>query len=67
MKEFSVSIKEKFKSIDKVVLFCVIGMNILSLVILAGAANEIGSRYLLVQTIASVLGLFLMFTLAFLD
>ncbi|MBR6676549.1 MAG: FtsW/RodA/SpoVE family cell cycle protein [Clostridia bacterium] len=67
MKEFSVSFKEKMKSIDFVVLFSVLGMNILSLIILASAANEIGSRYLLVQTIASVLGIFLMFTISFLD
>ena len=67
MKEFSVSMKEKLKSVDFVVLFAVLGMNILSLVILAGAANEIGSRYLLVQTIASILGIFVMFTISFMD
>ena len=67
MKEFSVSIKEKIKSVDFVVLFAVLGMNILSLVILAGAANEIGTRYLLVQTIASILGIFVMFTISFMD
>lgn len=67
MKEFSVSMKEKLKSVDFVVLFAVLGMNLLSLVILAGAANEIGSRYLLVQTIASILGVFVMFTISFMD
>lgn len=67
MKEFSVSMKEKIKSVDFVVLFSILGMNILSLVILAGAANEIGSRYLLVQTIASILGVFVMFTISFMD
>jgi len=67
MKEFSVSLKEKMKSIDYVVLFAVLGMNILSLVILAAASNEIGTRYLLVQTIASVLGIVIMFTISFLD
>lgn len=59
--------KEKLKSVDFVVLFAVLGMNLLSLVILAGAANEIGSRYLLVQTIASILGVFVMFTISFMD
>lgn len=67
MKEFSVSFKEKIRNVDFVVLFCVLGMNILSLIILAGAANEIGSRYLTVQTIASLLGIFMMFAISFLD
>ncbi len=67
MKEFSVSIKEKFKSIDKVVLFCVLGMNLLSIIILAGASNKMGGNYVTVQLIASLLGLFLMFTIAFVD
>lgn len=67
MKEFSVSLKEKIKSVDFVVLFCVIGMNLLSILILAGASKDIGSRYLVVQTIASILGIVLMFTISFLD
>jgi len=67
MKEFSVSLKEKIRSVDFVVLFAVLGMNILSLVILAGASNEIGSRYLLVQSIASLLGITIMFTISFID
>ena len=47
MKEFSVSLKEKFRRLDFVVLICALGMTALSLVTLAGAANEYGSRYVI--------------------
>lgn len=67
MKEFSVTIKEKFRQIDWVVLICVLGMTALSLTTLAGASNELGSRYLLVQSIAALLGCAIMFLLAYID
>ena len=67
MKEFSVSIKEKFRQIDFVVLSCVIGMTALSILTLASAANELGTRYVLVQSIASVLGCAIMLVLAYID
>lgn len=67
MKEFSVTVKEKFRQIDFVVLVCVLGMTALSIITLAGASNELGTRYVLVQTIASVLGCIAMITLAFID
>ena len=41
MKEFSVSVKEKFRQIDFVVLVCVLGMTALSIITLAGSANEL--------------------------
>ena len=67
MKEFSVSVKEKVSRIDFVVLFCVLGMNLLSILCLAGVASELGSRYVLIQTIASMLGLACMFIISFID
>ncbi len=67
MKEFSVSLKEKFRRLDFVVLICALGMTALSLVTLAGAANEYGSRYVIVQGLASVMGICAMLVIAFLD
>lgn len=67
LKEFSVSVKEKIRQIDFVVLFCILGMNLLSLTCLAGISNELGTRYLLVQTIASCLGIAFMLTISFFD
>ncbi|MGN1083063.1 MAG: FtsW/RodA/SpoVE family cell cycle protein, partial [Candidatus Avispirillum sp.] len=67
MKEFSVSFKEKFRRLDFVVLFCALGMTALSLITLAGAANELGTRYVTVQALASVLGICAMLIIAFLD
>ena len=49
------------------ILFCVLGMTALSIVTLAGAANKIGARYAIVQTIAALLGVCVMFVLAYLD
>ena len=42
-------------------------MNLLSLLCLAGAAAELGTRYVLVQGIASLLGLTCMFIISFID
>lgn len=67
MKEFSVSIKEKYRQIDYVVLICVLGMTALSIITLAGAANELGTRYVIVQAIASLLGIGVMLVLAYID
>lgn len=55
------------RQIDFVVLVCVLGMNFISVLTLAGASNELGTRYVLVQSIASVLGICAMLVLAFLD
>lgn len=42
-------------------------MTALSIVTLAGAANKVGSRYAVVQSIAATLGICVMFVLAYLD
>ncbi len=67
MREFSVSLKEKVRQIDYVVLFCVIGMNLLSLLTLAGASPEFGSRFFIVQSAVSVMGIFMMFVISCMD
>ena len=67
MKEFSVSMKDRLSQLDFIILFCALGMNILSLLTLFGAKEIWGTRFFTVQSIASVLGLFMMFLLSYLD
>ncbi len=67
MKEFSVSSKEKFRRLDFVVLISALGMTLLSIITLAGAADEYGTRYVTVQTFASLLGIISMLIIASLD
>lgn len=67
MKEFSVSVKEKLKRLDPVILFCVLGMNMLSIVTLWSASDAYGTWYVKVQTLASVFSFFLMILISFID
>lgn len=67
MKEFSVSLKEKFRQLDFVVLISALGMTALSIVTLAGAANEYGTKFVTVQTLASIMGVVIMLIIASLD
>ncbi len=67
MREFSVSLKEKIRQIDYVVLFCVLGMNLLSILTLAGASSEFGTRFVIVQSAMTVAGVFLMLVISYFD
>lgn len=67
MKEFSITNSEKLKRIDPVILFCVLGMNIMSIITLASAADAYGTWYVKMQIVASLAGLVMMFVLSFVD
>lgn len=67
MREFSVSLKEKIRNIDYVVFFCVLGMNLLSILTLYGASSEFGSRFFIMQSAMSAAGVFMMFVMAYFD
>ena len=67
MREFSISNREKFRRIDPVILFCVLGMNILSIITLASAADAYGTWYVKVQTFASVVSFMVMLVITFID
>lgn len=67
MKEYSVTTAEKIRRIDPVILFCVLGMNIMSLITLASAADSLGTWYLKIQSIVSAFGFGLMIVIAFID
>jgi len=67
LKEFSITNSEKLRRIDPVILFCVLGMNIMSIVTLAAASDAYGTWYVRMQIIASAIGLAMMFAIAFID
>ncbi|MBQ8370278.1 MAG: FtsW/RodA/SpoVE family cell cycle protein, partial [Clostridia bacterium] len=67
MKEFSITNAEKFRRIDPVILLCVLGMNIMSIVTLTAASDAYGTWYVRNQIIASAAGIVLMFGLTFVD
>lgn len=67
MKVFSVTWYEKLRKLDYIVLFAVIALTCVSLLTLAGAANDYGVRYFNVQLIASCLGLCTMIIISTID
>ncbi|MBR4072023.1 MAG: FtsW/RodA/SpoVE family cell cycle protein [Clostridia bacterium] len=67
MREFSVTLKEKIRKIDYVVFFCVLGMNLLSILTLYGASSKFGTRFFIMQTAMSVAGIFMMFAMSYFD
>jgi len=68
MKEFSVSLKEKLRRIDYIVLIAVLGMTSLSILTLYGDADtEAGRKRMLVQLFAAVLGLLCVLVVSMFD
>ena len=67
MREFSITNRERLRRIDPVILLCVLGMNILSIVTLASAADEYGTWYVKIQSIASIFSIFVMLVITFID
>ena len=67
MKEFSITNKEKLRRIDPIILFSVLGMNIMSIITLAASSDAYGTWYVKTQTLASVIGFIGMAVLTFID
>ncbi len=67
VKEYSITIREKLRRIDPVVLLCVLGMNIMSIITLAAASDAYGSWYVRNQIFVSVIGLIAMGIIGFID
>ncbi len=67
MKVFSITWYEKLRKLDYTVLFAVIALTAMSLLTLAGAANDYGVRYFNVQLAASCLGLVAMIVMSTVD
>ncbi len=67
MKVFSVSWYEKLRKLDYIMLFAILALTSVSLLTLAGAANDYGVRYFNVQLAASCLGLVAMIVISTID
>ena len=67
MKVFSITWYEKLRKLDYIVLFCIVALTCVSLLTLAGAANDYGVRYFYVQMIAACLGLVAMTIISTID
>lgn len=57
MKEFSVTLREKVRRIDYVILLCIVLASVMSVVTLAGAADAYGESYYKTQLISVLLGI----------
>lgn len=67
MREFSVSRRELLRRIDPVVLLCVFGMNLMSIITLAGASDKFGTWYVKAQGLASAVSIAVMLVMTFID
>ena len=67
MKAFSVTWYEKLRKLDYIVLAAVLVLTLVSLITLAGAANDIGTKYFYVQLGAAALGFVAMAVISTID
>ncbi len=67
MKEFSITLFQRLKLIDKIILICAVLMSGLSLLTLLGGIGVFGTRQVIVQAFAAICGIFLMFLISILD
>ena len=66
MKEFSVTLREKIRQIDYVIILCIVAMSTMSVITLAGAADAYGNYYK-TQAVSMVLGLFCLAVVSMID
>ena len=67
MKVFSITWYEKLRKLDYIVLFSAVALSMVSLLTLAGAANDYGVKYFYIQLVAAVLGLSTMIIISTID
>lgn len=67
MKKFSITLQEKIRSLDMVMMFCVIAMSGLSILTLASASDIFTGNYVRNQLLALVLGLICVGVLSMID
>lgn len=67
MKVFSITWYEKLRKLDYIILFAAVALTSVSLLTLAGAANDYGVRYFYVQLMAACLGLVAMTIISTID
>ncbi len=67
MKVFSITWYEKLRKLDYTVLFAALALAFVSLITLAGAANDYGVKYFYIQLVAIVLGVVTMTVISTID
>lgn len=67
VKVFAVTWYEKLRKLDFIVLAAALALTVMSLVTLAGAANDIGVKYFYIQLVAAVLGFAMMTVISTID
>ncbi|MBQ6892775.1 MAG: FtsW/RodA/SpoVE family cell cycle protein [Clostridia bacterium] len=67
MKVFSITWYEKLRKLDYIVLFSAVALTVVSLLTLAGAANDYGVKYFYIQLVAAVLGIATMIIISTID
>ena len=72
MKEYSVTLRERLRSTDKIILICVIGMSALSIITIlggyvAGGCSKFTYSRVFTQAFSVILGMVFMFFLSYLD
>ncbi|MBQ4150666.1 MAG: FtsW/RodA/SpoVE family cell cycle protein [Clostridia bacterium] len=67
MKVFSITWYEKLRKLDYIVLFAAIALATVSLLTLAGSANDYGVKYFYIQLVALVLGVITMTVISTID
>ena len=67
MKVFSITWYEKLRKLDYIVLFSAVALTMVSLLTLAGAANDYGVKYFYIQLVAAVLGISTMIIISTID
>lgn len=67
MKEFSITNSEKLRRIDPVILFCSLGMSLLSILTLVATSDAYGAYYYKMQAAAVAVGFTAMMVMTFID
>lgn len=67
MKEYSMTNREKLRRIDPVILVCVLGMTLMSIITLASIADYKGDWYVKMQSLVSVVSIGVMLLITFID
>lgn len=67
MKVFSITWYEKLRKLDYIVLFAVVALSLISILTLAGSANDYGVKYFYIQLGAAVLGIVMMTIISTID
>ncbi len=67
MRVFATSLKDRLKQLDFIILGCVLALSLIGIVALWGARSVYGVKYVVIQSVATLIGLVFVFIIANLD